>query len=202
MPSRINPLLYPVSQLNTKQSPALHIQYLKRSPIPNQHFIHVLYVYPRLLKFDSQKVFSKARNICVTIEMRDDDHEGAQPLQTIFGGPHEAMFVSSATTAVSRHQVTPDFYKEVKFLLPVNVHDKHHILFSFSHVSCKRDSQNASIPVGFAWIPLNKFLHCDSLQLSICCSLPSGYLSCQQLGLGKGVSLNFTHFCTKLILFI
>lgn len=33
-----------------------------------------------MLNFDSQKLFSRARNIAVIVELRDSDAEGAKPL--------------------------------------------------------------------------------------------------------------------------
>jgi hypothetical protein len=44
--------------------------------------------------------------------------------------------------------------------------------------------------VGYAWLPLlNKGrLNIEEQSLAVACQLPSGYLSIQPLGLGKGVS--------------
>lgn len=39
-----------------------------------------LYVYPQNLAFDSQKMFTRARNIACTVQLRDDDAENAQPI--------------------------------------------------------------------------------------------------------------------------
>ncbi|XP_027704502.1 dedicator of cytokinesis protein 9-like, partial [Vombatus ursinus] len=40
-----------------------------------------LYVYPKSLKYDSQKSFAKARNIAICIEFKDSDEEDSQPLK-------------------------------------------------------------------------------------------------------------------------
>jgi hypothetical protein len=54
----------------------------------------------------------------------------------------------------------------VKIALPIQLHEKHHILFRFYHVSCEGSKSNRSsassmkkrdnieTPVGFAWLPL------------------------------------------------
>lgn len=47
---------------------------------PFATFINHLFVYPTSLLFDSQKAFSRARNIAVVVELRDSDAENAQPL--------------------------------------------------------------------------------------------------------------------------
>ena len=33
---------------------------------------------------------------------------------------------------------TPEFYDEIKVELPPKLTDKHHLLFSFYHISCKK----------------------------------------------------------------
>ena len=39
----------------------------------NNEFKSYLYVYPKFLKYDTQKTYSKARNILIKIELRDKD---------------------------------------------------------------------------------------------------------------------------------
>lgn len=52
-----------------------------RDCFPYTTFVNHLFVYPLALAFDSQKLFSRARNIAVVIEVRDSDSEGAKPLK-------------------------------------------------------------------------------------------------------------------------
>lgn len=52
----------------------------ERDVYPFTTFINHLFIYPLVLNFDSQKLFSRARNLAVVIELRDTDAEGAQPL--------------------------------------------------------------------------------------------------------------------------
>lgn len=81
--------------------------------------------------------------------------------------------------------------------LPLNITTQHHILFSFLHVSCnlskKRDA-NAGFetPVGYAWLPLlhKGKINLEEQMIPVAATLPSGYLSIQPLGLGKGVSVS------------
>lgn len=150
------------------------------------------------------------------MEIRDSDEtEGPQPpraLPIIFGRPHDSsMFVRTATTAVSRHHVTPDFFEEVKVALPLTFSEKLHILFTFAHISCKKDLCTYST-VGYAWLPISpdvtdaarsggrgssSGVHCSGVQLSVFASLPHCYLSCQSLGLGKGLSMPDVKFVGK-----
>lgn len=52
----------------------------ERDVHPFTTFINHLFVYPLALNFDSQKLFSRARNIAVFIELRDTDGEGSKPI--------------------------------------------------------------------------------------------------------------------------
>lgn len=48
---------------------------------------------------------------------------------------------------------TPDFYEEVKVKLPSNLRERHHILFTFYHISCqgqRKDQISTEIPVGYS----------------------------------------------------
>ncbi|XP_055947475.1 dedicator of cytokinesis protein 9-like isoform X4 [Argiope bruennichi] len=163
---------------------------------PYVTYINHLYVFPKSLKYDGQKTFTKARNIVCSIEFRDSDDENAEPLKIIYGVPGESIYCSKATTSITHHNINPDFYKEVKMLLPTQLHEKHHILFTFHHISCEqpKSSKRRDIPVanvvGYCWLPLlNKGrLSIDDQNLSVSINLPPGYLSCKPLGLGKGFS--------------
>ncbi|KAG8197439.1 hypothetical protein JTE90_014923 [Oedothorax gibbosus] len=183
-----------------KCEPTLEIEQFPTGVASSCHpfttYINHLYIFPKSLKYDNQKTFTKARNIVCNIEIRDSDDEKAEPLKVIYGIPGEAIFCSEASTSITHHNVSPDFYKEVKTLLPTQLHEKHHILFTFHHISCEqpKSSKRRDIPVsnvvGYAWLPLlNKArLSIDDQSLPVSINLPPGYLSCKPLGLGKGFS--------------
>ncbi|CAN0238510.1 unnamed protein product [Lampetra fluviatilis] len=158
---------------------------------PYSEYANRLYVYPQRLKYDAQKIFPKARNIAIHVEFRDSDEEGTLPLKCIYGKAGQPAFISSANTAVLHHQQCPDFCDEVKLELPVHLHGKHHLLFTFSHISCdlgkRRDTAEAE--VGYAWLPLLREgrVRTGVSQLAVSVTLPAGYLSCQNIGLGKFV---------------
>ncbi|XP_053212852.1 dedicator of cytokinesis protein 9-like isoform X2 [Panonychus citri] len=165
---------------------------------PSTHYVNLLYVFPKCLKYDSQKFFAKARNICCAIEFRDSDEESALPLPVIFGRPctSNREFVSRVTTSITHHSSNPEFYEEVKIALPVVLHEKQHLLFSFYHVSCstsshKKKESSIETPIGYSWLPIypnRGKLNLEEQSISVSSHLPPGYLSYKPLGLGKGFS--------------
>nr|XP_042902706.1 dedicator of cytokinesis protein 9 isoform X1 [Parasteatoda tepidariorum] len=163
---------------------------------PYATYLNHLYIFPKALKYDGQKTFTKARNIVCTVEFRDGDDEKSEPLKVIYGMPGESLYCYESSTAITHHNISPDFYKEVKMLLPTQLNEKHHLLFTFHHISCEqpKNSKRKDVPVaniiGYAWLPLlNKGrLSIDDQSLPVSINLPSGYLSCKPLGLGKGFS--------------
>uniref|UniRef100_A0A0P6IZW0 Dedicator of cytokinesis protein 11 n=1 Tax=Heterocephalus glaber TaxID=10181 RepID=A0A0P6IZW0_HETGA len=145
-----------------------------------------LYVYPLQLKYDSQKTFAKARNIAVCVEFRDSDESDACALKCIYGKPAGSVFTTNAYAVVSHHNQNPEFYDEIKMELPIHLHQKHHLLFTFYHVSCEINTKGTTkkqdtveIPVGFAWVPLLKDGRIITFeqQLPVSANLPPGYLN-------------------------
>ncbi len=115
--------------------------------------------------------------------------------QCIYGRPElDHVFVSQITCPVLHHNTNPTWYEEIKLKLPTHLTSQHHLLFSFSHVSCdikKKEVANSAVSsVGYAWLPLisKGRLNIEEQNLAVACHLPPGYLSIQPLGLGKGVS--------------
>ncbi|KAA0716136.1 Dedicator of cytokinesis protein 9 [Triplophysa tibetana] len=78
-----------------------------------------LYVYPRHLKYDSQKTFTKC----------------------IYGRPGGSLFCTRAFAPVLHHQQNPEFYEEFKIELPAQLTDRHHLLFTFYHIGCDSNSK-------------------------------------------------------------
>ncbi|XP_048826602.1 dedicator of cytokinesis protein 9-like isoform X4 [Brienomyrus brachyistius] len=148
-----------------------------------------LYIYPRHLKYDGQKSFTKARNIAVCIEFKDSDEEEAQPLKCIYGRPGGPLFTKHAFAAVLHHQQNPEFYDEIKMELPAQLTEKHHLLFTFFHVGCDSNSKTSTkkkdpveTQVGCAWLPLLKDgrVVMSEQQVPVAASLPAGYLGYQE----------------------
>ncbi|XP_058890349.1 dedicator of cytokinesis protein 10-like isoform X11 [Acipenser ruthenus] len=161
---------------------------------PFRVYKNQIYIYPKHLKYDSQKFFAKARNIAVYVEFRSSDEEGAKPLKCIYGKPGGPVFTATACTTVLHHSQNPDFYDEVKIELPAQLYEKHHLLFSFYHVTCDinaktnaKKKEALETAVGYAWLPLLKegMLVSQEHSISVANSLPPGYLNIREPGSGK-----------------
>ncbi|XP_065346303.1 dedicator of cytokinesis protein 11 isoform X2 [Cloeon dipterum] len=161
---------------------------------------HHLYVYPKQLCFEAQKIFAKARNLACVVELRDSDAEDAKAIKCIYQVPGNDLLADQFICPVLHHNRSPSWYSEVKLRLPVCLSQTHHLLFRFYHVTCdvtKKTSlggsnSNTSVEssVGFAWLPLSTDgrIETGDKDLAIAASLPDGYLAVKPLGLGKGVS--------------
>ncbi|KAG7257098.1 hypothetical protein CRUP_038138, partial [Coryphaenoides rupestris] len=69
--------------------------------------------------------------------------------------------------------------------VPLKLHEKHHMLFTFYHISCDSNSKASTkkrdmveTQVGYAWLPLLKDGRVIMNEL-VASNLPAGYLSCQ-----------------------
>ncbi|XP_075153497.1 dedicator of cytokinesis protein Ziz isoform X2 [Haematobia irritans] len=198
VPGSFTKSLVPVVNNSTSsKTPSLEITEFQSSCERDCHpyttFCNHLFVYPLALQFDSQKIFSRARNITVVVELRDSDKENSKPLKCIYGRPGHDFLVSHIACPVLHHNTTPTWYEELKLRLPLGIFPEHHLLFSFYHVSCnlgkKRDaSASFETPIGYAWLPLLQKgkINLDEQVIPVAASLPVGYLSIQPLGLGKG----------------
>ncbi|KAK6112243.1 Dock and Zizimin C-2 domain family protein [Brugia pahangi] len=165
---------------------------------PHTSLFNLLYVYPLTLKYDSQKAFSKARNIVCTIRFISvTKKEGiSKVIYNRFASP--TPFVHSMRCSVQYHEQNPVFSDEIKIQLPVSLDTGDHLLFSFSHVSVastvsnKSQNENSDSPIGYAWLPLLKkdrlVIERDNQEfsLSVATDLPHGYINYQSLGFGKG----------------
>jgi len=63
--------------------------------------------------------------------------------QLIFGNNPSSSKVTSYFTHVQYHQQAPSFADEIKIELPVVLTPRHHLLFIFSHVTCRNKKSAA-----------------------------------------------------------
>ncbi|XP_012499885.1 PREDICTED: dedicator of cytokinesis protein 9 [Propithecus coquereli] len=199
-PNYVNSSYIPMKQFDTCMKAPITFEVEEFVPCIPKHtqpytiYNNHLYVYPKYLKYDSQKSFAKARNIAICIEFKDSDEEDCQPLKCIYGRPGGPVFTRSAFAAVLHHQQNPEFYDEIKIELPTQLHEKHHLLFTFFHVSCDNSSKGSTkkkdvveTQVGYSWLPLLKDgrVVTSEQHVPISANLPSGYLGYQELGMGR-----------------
>ncbi|XP_063809332.1 dedicator of cytokinesis protein 9 isoform X4 [Pseudophryne corroboree] len=199
-PNYVNSSYIPMKQFESNAETVVTFEVEEFVPCIPKHtqpftiYNNHLYVYPKHLKYDGQKAFTKARNIALSIEFRDSDDEEAQPLRCIYGRPGNPVFVKNALASVLHHQQNPEFYDEIKIELPTQLHEKHHLLFTFYHVSCDTSSKGGTkkrdvieSQVGYAWLPLLKDgrVVTNEQNIPVSANLPAGYLGYQELGMGK-----------------
>ncbi|XP_062417152.1 dedicator of cytokinesis protein 10 isoform X7 [Pungitius pungitius] len=194
-PNCVTPSCVPVKPFDelSKHQPTVEVEEFVQDTTkftqPHRVYRNHIYVYPKHLKYDSQKSFAKARNLSVYVEFRSSDEEVAKPLKCIYGKPGGPVLTTAACSTVLHHSQNPDFYDEVKIELPTQLHEKHHLLFSFYHITCDINAKtNAKrkealeTPVGFSWLPLLKEGRLSSQEFSVpvSCNLPPGYLSIKE----------------------
>uniref|UniRef100_A0A8D2Q3G0 Dedicator of cytokinesis 8 n=1 Tax=Varanus komodoensis TaxID=61221 RepID=A0A8D2Q3G0_VARKO len=120
--------------------------------VPHTVYRNLLYVYPQRLNFANR--LASGRNITIKIQfMCGEDPSCAMPV--IFGKSTGPEFVQEVYTPVTYHNKCPDFYEEVKIKLPAKLTKKHHLLFTFYHISCQ-PKQGACIEtlLGYSWLPI------------------------------------------------
>ncbi|VDO20091.1 unnamed protein product [Haemonchus placei] len=163
--SRVNPSFFalkPWKLSNDSPVPPVFELQTFGDPIaePYSQLFNLLYIYPLSLKYDSQRVFPKARNILCTVRLlRGGDHTAAK-VSVFFDRLHPSgPLVASAKCTVQYHQQFPHFGDEVKVSLPVCLSTSDHLLFSFSHIAVAAQTnskvpESVETPIGFAWLPL------------------------------------------------
>uniref|UniRef100_A0A670KC74 Dedicator of cytokinesis 8 n=1 Tax=Podarcis muralis TaxID=64176 RepID=A0A670KC74_PODMU len=120
--------------------------------VPHTVYRNLLYVYPQRLNFANR--LASGRNITIKIQfMCGEDPACAMPV--IFGKSSGPEFVAEVCTPVTYHNKSPDFYEEVKIKLPAKLTEKHHLLFTFYHISCQ-PKQGACVEtlLGYSWLPI------------------------------------------------
>uniref|UniRef100_A0A8C8J313 Dedicator of cytokinesis 8 n=1 Tax=Oncorhynchus tshawytscha TaxID=74940 RepID=A0A8C8J313_ONCTS len=134
--------------------------------VPHSTYRNLFYVYPQRLNFVNR--LTSARNITIKIQfMSGEDPSCVLPV--IFGKSNGPEFVQEVYTPVTYHNKSPDFYEEVKIALPARLTERHHLLFTFYHISCQqKQNQTATSEtfIGFSWLPI---LSCDRLQTGQYC---------------------------------
>uniref|UniRef100_A0A8R1HXF8 Uncharacterized protein n=1 Tax=Caenorhabditis japonica TaxID=281687 RepID=A0A8R1HXF8_CAEJA len=199
--NRVNPSLYPLNPWKQEVAttpPVFQLQTFGDQPSqPHTSLTNLLYIYPLGLKYDSQKAFSKARNISCTVRfVRGEESipEKAMVDRMSAAGP----YTISSACAVQHHQQNPVFGDEMKAQLPLNLTTSDHLLFSFSHISVAGNTsvktpESTETPIGHAWLPLvwkkdRLVLESDEQEfaLPVAIDLPPHYYRSKPTVMGKG----------------
>ncbi|XP_033216404.1 dedicator of cytokinesis protein 7 [Belonocnema kinseyi] len=133
---------------------------------PDLSYRNLLYVYPKEANFSSRT--GSARNIAVRIQLMGGEQE-ADALTAIFGRSSCPEMAHEYFTSVSYHNKNPNFYDEVKIRLPADLSAKHHLLFTFYHISCQKKAEQPHVetPVAYTWLPLLRDGHLQSGEFSV-----------------------------------
>ncbi|KAE9549990.1 hypothetical protein FO519_006810, partial [Halicephalobus sp. NKZ332] len=149
IPAKLSPELFPVFPFTREIHDPLTkeiLQFKKQKDFSvNFFYRNLLFVYPKCVNLSNRP--GNARNICVKMELLDSQQN---PLKSIFGKSSTSNMSTRAYSSVLYHNKSPQFGDEVKFQLPIDLDDGHHIKFTFLHISCK-----AGKP-GETWHPLYK----------------------------------------------
>ncbi|KAL2079535.1 hypothetical protein ACEWY4_025279 [Coilia grayii] len=169
MPGCLSPELIPVLPVAEK-NPRLIKEVLEFPSsdvyVPHCIYRNLLFVYPQRLNVANR--LTSARNITVKIQFMSGE-EPSCVLPVIFGKSSGPEFVTEAYSPVTYHNKSPDFYEEVKIKLPAKLTERHHLLFTFYHISCQqKQSQAGAVEtiVGYSWLPI---VHNDRLQTGQYC---------------------------------
>ncbi|KAK8766565.1 hypothetical protein V5799_006661 [Amblyomma americanum] len=122
---------------------------------PEYTYRNLLYIYPRSLNFAGRP--GSARNIACRIQLLCGEDEVTCALPVLFGKSSCPEFVTEVYTAVTYHNKSPDFHDEIKVKLPAKLTDRHHLFFTFYHISCQRKVEQTTpteTPIGYTWLPL------------------------------------------------
>ncbi|KAM9744074.1 dedicator of cytokinesis protein 8 isoform 1-T1 [Menidia menidia] len=134
--------------------------------VPHNIYRNLIYVYPQRLNFVNR--LTSARNITIKTQfMSGEDPSCALPV--IFGKSSGPEFLQEVYTPITYHNKSPDFYEEVKLALPAHLTERHHLLFTFYHISCQQKQNqggNCETLIGYSWLPI---LYSDRLQTGQFC---------------------------------
>lgn len=83
----------------------------------------------------------------------------ADALTAIFGRSSCPEMTHECFTSVSYHNKNPNFYDEVKIRLPADLSAKHHLLFTFYHISCQKKAEQPNVETAVAYTVNNMKLN-------------------------------------------
>lgn len=211
-PATLTPSLVPIAPYMEKNDvfPRKEVQAFPSETVyvPHTEYTNFLYVYPRLVTFANKKVPSgnKARNIAVRVDLLETDEFPLKKQPTggkcIYSKSAGASFSTHAFTSITHHSKSPSFSAEIKVELPVEITNRHHLFFSFYHVSVAPSKkpkmmQKTEAPIGYAFLPLlqeNKKVIDSDFELPVAIAgqtysggaiLPGGYTQQRDLGMGQ-----------------
>ncbi|KAG7392418.1 hypothetical protein PHYPSEUDO_000826 [Phytophthora pseudosyringae] len=119
-------------------------------------YVNALYVYP--LQIEK----CQFRNVAIRVQLLQKEIDAVRGVEETEDAVLRAVYrannqvVCSACVLVGYHQKNPQFEDEIKICLPECLTKKHHLLFTFYHVHCKKlqPNQPQQELVGYAAMPI------------------------------------------------
>ncbi|XP_056628527.1 dedicator of cytokinesis protein 8 isoform X2 [Triplophysa dalaica] len=157
VPGCLSPELIPVKPVSEKHPRA--VKEVLEFPssevyVPHNIYRNFLYVYPLRLNLTNR--LTSARNITVKIQFMSGEDPSCA-MNVIYGKSSGPEFLQEVYSPVTYHNRSPDFYDEVKIRMPARLTKKHHLLFTFFHISCQQKQNqtgNLETLIGYSWLPI------------------------------------------------
>lgn len=165
---------------------------------------NILYVYPLSLNFNFRS--GKGRNIGVKVQLMAGEGK-KDSCCVIYGNSCSPSFLRETWCPIlyhNKYDLTgltfnltlytlelsifcrhPQFYEEIKIELPAKLTDRHHLLFSFYHVSCQKPF------LGESFYPDPSFLGCTVSLVTACFSLSEVIVELARVGRGIYVHIEY-----------
>lgn len=126
--------------------------------MPNLTYENTLYLLPDTVNF-SHVTGTSSRNIAIEVKLFADDSDFSGPgLPLIYGNSVNSALTSFARSHVFYHSKKPVYFDEIKIQLPTFLTSKHHLMISFSHLTCvlQKGKPNSSVEtlIGKTFIPI------------------------------------------------
>eukprot|EP00727_Mastigamoeba_balamuthi_P011187 m51a1_g6691 hypothetical protein (2142) ;mRNA; r:66470-76489 len=157
---------------------------------PHSEYTNNLYIYPQCISR------IEGRNIAIKVQLFAEDNTRAPPISAFYNSTTGEALSTSFTTAVAYHMKTPGYHDEIKIKLPHKLTSKHHLLFSFYHISLQK-TRAVTTPIGYSFLPIttdSKTLVSGEIGLPVACDLADKYLSTQDAKFVEGMRAVFRLF--------
>lgn len=142
--------------------------------VPAMTYQNLLYIYPQSVDLRNRGGNLRVRNIAMKVQVMSDDSDPHSPgLPIVYSHGSGEPLKPSYMTAVTYHSKNPSFSDEIKIELPPALTDKHHLLFTFYHITCKAPDKKGyneiESVIAYAVCPLlekGRFLPVDDYEVN------------------------------------
>ncbi|KAJ5076990.1 dedicator of cytokinesis dock [Anaeramoeba ignava] len=117
---------------------------------PKLSYVNNLYIYPTQLMTTVKKTY------VIKIQlMEDDSNLNGSGMSHFYGVIRQKKFVNFRYTKANFQKKAPKFHDEIKLLLPQDITEKHHLLFTYYHAHCKeKKPKKIADVIGYSVLPL------------------------------------------------